>query len=172
MRRAGSRGFASRGPPGQDGDMTNVLLTPQHPPLPVGDLDDAHVASAPGPAVVFSSPSGTGDSDADHSEAPRPHNTEAALAGRPVAYREAEGTWHQLGYEAADHWQGLSPGLRERLIADRTAQLSAAEYSATTNGASASMITNNWVHSGSPRMYSVAGELRELTEVLAEIMTG
>ncbi|GAA1866349.1 hypothetical protein [Brevibacterium marinum] len=149
--------------------MTNVLLTPQRPPLPVGGLDDA--ASTPGPAVVFSSPTDADVSGTEHREAPRRHDTESALAVRPVAYRESEGPWHQLGYEAADHWQGLSTELRERLIADRTAPLSVAEYSATTNGASASMITNNWVHSGSPRMYRVAGELRELTEVLAEILT-
>lgn len=93
----------------------------------------------------------------------------AAASNRPLAYREAGADWHELGYEAANHWEGLSPELRRRLIADRTAQLSREEYSATTNGASASMITSNWTYSGTPRLYRAAGELRELAEVLAEI---
>lgn len=90
-------------------------------------------------------------------------------SNRPLAYRATGADWHELGYEAADHWEGLSSALRQRLIADRTAQLSREEYSVTTSGASASMITSNWTYSGSPRTYRVAGELRELAEVLAEI---
>lgn len=149
--------------------MTNVLITPQTPPLPVGDMSDPTVASTPGPAVVFSPPSATGD---DSHKAPvesSRQNASATLASRPIAYREAGGDWHELGYEAVDHWEGLSPELRERVIADRTAQASLEEYSAATNGGSASMITSNWVYSGSPRMYRIAGELRDLAEVVAEI---
>lgn len=91
------------------------------------------------------------------------------MTNRPIAYRKPGGDWHELGYEASDHWEGLTSELRDRLIADRTAQVSREEYSATTKGASASMITSNWTYSGSPRTYRVAGELRELAEVLAEI---
>ncbi|MCF2571366.1 hypothetical protein [Brevibacterium sp. UCMA 11754] len=150
--------------------MTNVLLTPQDPPLSVGGMGDPRVAAAPGPAVLFANSATSGE--AGQASAPETSQTGSTLAtgsNRPLAYREAGADWHELGYEAADHWEGLSPGLRQRLIADRTAQLSREEYSATTSGASASMITSNWTYSGSPRMYRVAGELRELAEVLAEI---
>ena len=150
--------------------MTKLLLTPQGSPQVVGDEVESLAASTPGPAVVFSTTSATGDSrrDAD-AEEPRPHDFASALNNRPIAYREAGADWHELGYEAADHWEGLSPELRDQLISDRTAHISLNEYSAATNGASASMITSNWTYSGSPRVYRIAGELRELAEVLAEI---
>lgn len=138
--------------------MTNVLLTSQGPTLSADDLEDPNVASTPGPAVLFTTPATSQD-----------ETTMATGSNRPLAYREAGADWHALGYEASDHWEGLSPELRQRLIADRTAQLTREEYSATTRGASASMITSNWTYSGSPRMYRIAGELRELAEVLAEI---
>lgn len=138
--------------------MTNVLLTSQGPPLSAGDLEDPSVASTPGSAVLFATPA---NSPTDGTVATGPN--------RPLAYREAGADWHELGYEAADHWEGLSPELRQRVIADRTAQLDRQEYSVTTSGASASMITSNWTHSGSPRKYRIAGELRELAEVLSEI---
>lgn len=141
--------------------MTNVLLTSQGPPLSAGDLGDPNVASTPGPAVLFATPA----------TAPA-ENTTATASNRPLAYREAGAEWHELGYEAADHWEGLAPELRQRVISDRTAQLSHEEYSVTTSGASASMITSNWTYSGSPRTYRIAGELRELAEVLAEITSG
>ncbi|SDR80169.1 hypothetical protein SAMN04489751_0495 [Brevibacterium sandarakinum] len=150
--------------------MTNVLLTPQGPPLSVGDMGDLSVAATPGPAVLFASPATSGDvSPGSAPETPEAESTVATASNRPLAYREADADWHELGYEAADHWEGLSPELRDRLIADRTAKLSREEYSVTTSGASASMITSNWTYSGSPRMYRIAGELRELAEVLAEI---
>lgn len=150
--------------------MTKLLLTPQGSPQVVDDEVESLAASTPGPAVVFSTTSATGESrrGAD-AEEPRPHDSASALTNRPIAYRESGRDWHELGYEAADHWEGLSPELRDRLIADRTAQLSRAEFSVTTSGASASMITSNWTYSGSPRVYRIAGELRELAEVLAEI---
>lgn len=138
--------------------MTNVLLTSQGPPLSAGDLEDPDVASTPGPAVLFATLATR-----------RAEDTMATGSNRPFAYREAGADWHELGYEAADHWEGLTPELRQRLITDRTAQLSREEYSVTTSGASASMITSNWTYSDSPRIYRVAGELRELAEVLAEI---
>lgn len=138
--------------------MTNVLLTSQVPPLAAGDLGDPSVASTPGPAVLFATPASS-----------QAENTVATGPNRPLAYREADADWHELGYEAADHWEGLSSELRQRLIATRTGQLSHEEYSVTTSGASASMITSNWTYSGSPRMYRIAGELRELAEVLAGI---
>ncbi|MCI4011425.1 hypothetical protein [Brevibacterium sp. ZH18] len=149
--------------------MTTLLLTAQEPPLPVDDETDPRVGATVGPAVLFACATASGDNRVASTEYPRPHDAKPALANRPVAYREAGADWHELGYEAADHWENLSSELRERLIADRTAQVSVAEYSATTDGASASMITNNWVHSGSPRMYRIAGELRELAEVVAEL---
>lgn len=150
--------------------MTNVLLTPQGPPLSVGDMGDPSVAATPGPAVLFASPATSGEVGQDSvPETSQDKSTVATTSSRPLAYREAGADWHELGYEATDHWQGLSPELRQRLIAGRTAQLSHQEYSVTTSGASASMITSNWTYSGSPRMYRIAGELRELAEVLAEI---
>lgn len=164
--------FASRPCHGQDGDMTKLLLTLQGPPRTVGAGADPIVASAPGPAALFSTSSPV--SDSSHStvaEAPQVEDFASALANRPLAYREPSGDWHEIGYEAADHWEGLSPELQDRLLADRTAQLSRAEYSATTNGASASMITSNWTYSGNPRTYRLAGELRELAEVLAHLST-
>lgn len=150
--------------------MTKLLLTPQAPPQSVGDLGDPSVASTPGPAVLFSASSTNDDSSngAGIEATPAPDNA-SALNNRPIAYREPGGDWHELGYEASDHWEGLTSELRDRLIADRTAQVSREDYSATTKGASASMITSNWTYSGSPRTYRVAGELRELAEVLAEI---
>lgn len=141
--------------------MTNVLLTSQGPPQSAGDLEDPSVASPPGPAVLFVTPA---SSPTDGTV-----TTVATASNRPLAYREAGADWHELGYEAADHWVGLSPELRQRVIADRTAQLDREEYSVTTSGASASMITSNWTYSGSPRKYRIAGELRELAEVLSEI---
>ena len=156
--------------------MTNVLLTPQGPPLSVGGMGDPSVATTPGPAVLFATPAipaTSGDVGRGSApETPEAESTVATASNRPLAYREAGADWHQLGYEAVDHWEGLSPELRQRLIADRTAQLSREEYSTTTDGASASMITSNWTYFGSPRMYRVAGELRELAEVLAEITGG
>ncbi|WP_231446175.1 hypothetical protein [Brevibacterium zhoupengii] len=150
--------------------MTKLLLTPQGPPQTVGTVADPIVTSAPGPAVLFSVSSARDESSTDAGiEAPLAQDNDSALANRPIAYRESGGDWHDLGYEASDHWEGLTPELRDRLIADRTAQVSREEYSATTNGASASMITSNWTYSGSPRIYRIAGELRELAEVLAEI---
>ncbi|SMY00313.1 hypothetical protein [Brevibacterium antiquum] len=150
--------------------MTIVLLTPQGPPLSVGSMGDPSVATTPGPAVLFTTPATSGDVGRGSApETPEAESTVATASNRPLAYREAGADWHQLGYEAVDHWEGLSPELRQRLIADRTAPLSREEYSTTTDGASASMITSNWTYSGSPRMYCVAGELRELAEVLAEI---
>lgn len=149
--------------------MMTLLLTPQEPPLPIDDEVDPRIATTPGPAVIFSPPADRADSDTDTIAASSVHDATPVLAYRPVAYREAGADWHELGYEAADHWENLSPELRQRLIADRTAQLTREEYSATTAGASASMITSNWVYSGSPRRYRIAGELRELAEVVAEI---
>ncbi|MBM6590399.1 hypothetical protein [Brevibacterium sp. RIT 803] len=152
--------------------MTNVLLTPQGPPQSVGDLGDPSVAATQGPAVLFANSAISGE--ADQASAPETSQTGSNLAtgsNRPLAYREVDADWHELGYEAADHWEGLSPELRQRLIADRTAKLSREEYSVTTSGASASMITSNWTYTGSPRVYRVAGELRELAEVFA-VITG
>lgn len=55
------------------------------------------------------------------------------------------------------------------MLADRAAAFDVVEFKAITNGASASMITNNWVHTGHPRRYRIAGELRDLAEVVAAI---
>ncbi|MDN5895737.1 MAG: hypothetical protein L0H93_17145 [Nocardioides sp.] len=150
--------------------MTNVLLTPQGPPQSVGDLGDPSVTATPGPAVLFANSAASGElGQGSAPETSQAGSTLPTGSNRPVAYREAGVDWHELGYEAADHWEGLSPELRQRLISDRTSQLSREEYSVTTSGASASMITSNWTYTGSPRKYRVAGELRELAEVLAEI---
>lgn len=93
----------------------------------------------------------------------------AVLANRPIAYREAGADWHELGYEAADHWTQMTRELRGRLGDDPMAMFDVAEFKVATNGGSASIITNNWIYSGSPRSYRVAGELREFVTVLGEL---
>lgn len=167
--------------------MTSALIIPGSPPQAVTGLDDPMTVAAPGPAVLFDDrtpagrldpsagrPSGAAaDPGAAAPEATAPEATATpptvTVPQRPLAYREAGRDWHVIGYEAADHWENLSPALRTRLLADRTAPLDVDEFKATTNGASASMITNNWVRSGHPRQYRIAGELRDLAEVLARI---
>ena len=141
--------------------MTSLLLSPGHPPRSVSGVDDPLAVETPGPAVIVS----PRDDDAAPARA-----LSAALGARPLAYRESGGQWHVIGYEAADHWSALSPEVRDRLLADRSTGLDVDEFKAITNGASASMITNNWVHSGHPRRYRIAGELRELAEVVAAIV--
>ncbi|MCM1013942.1 MULTISPECIES: hypothetical protein [unclassified Brevibacterium] len=162
--------------------MTSALIIPGTPPQAVTGLDDPMTVAAPGPAVLFDDripagrldphagrPSGSAaDPEATAPEATAPAPT-VSVPERPLAYREAGRDWHVIGYEAADHWENLSPALRTRLLADRTAPLDVDEFKAMTNGASASMITNNWVRSGHPRQYRIAGELRDLAEVLARI---
>lgn len=138
--------------------MTSLLLSPGQPPQPVIGIDDPRAVNAPGPAVIVTP-----------SEEDAAAGRSAAPTSRPLAYREAGGQWHVIGSEAADHWSALSPELSDRLLADRAAGLDVEEFKAITNGASASMITNNWVHSGHPRRYRIAGELRELAEVVAAL---
>ncbi|MBE8146078.1 hypothetical protein IOD13_03605 [Brevibacterium casei] len=59
--------------------------------------------------------------------------------------------------------------MSDRLLADRAAGLDVEEFKAITNGASASMITNNWVHSGHPPPVSDRRRTRELAEVVAAL---
>ncbi|GAA1635468.1 MULTISPECIES: hypothetical protein [Brevibacterium] len=160
--------------------MTSALIIPGTPPQAVTGLDDPMTVAAPGPAVLFDdrTPAGrldpragrpSGAAAASEATAPEAAPPTVTVPQRPLAYREGGRDWHVIGYEAADHWENLSPALRARLLADRTAPLDVDEFKATTNGASASMITNNWVRSGHPRQYRIAGELRDLAEVLARI---
>lgn len=126
---------------------------------PISDLNDPVAAETAGPAVVFAAEGAAMNSPA-----------EVLHSGRPQAYRESGGEWVHIGYEAADHWTQLTPELQRRLITDSKAQFNVEEFKTATNGGSASIITSNWVYSGSPRLYRVAGQLRELSEVLAEIV--
>ncbi|WP_453985860.1 hypothetical protein [Brevibacterium casei] len=140
--------------------MTPMLLSPGNRPQPVTGIDDSLAAEAVGPALIVA-----GDDAAALPVSPDP----TTLSLRPLSYRERGGQWQEIGYEAADHWQALSPALRSRVLADRAAAFDVVEFKAITNGASASMITNNWVHTGHPRRYRIAGELRDLAEVVAAI---
>ena len=144
--------------------MAMHLLTPGLDHRTVTNITDPDVVDTPGPAVVIS------DATVDLQGSGSPVDASSLLAGRPQAYREPGGDWVQVGYEAADHWTQLSPDLRKRLIDDSKAQLNVTEFKMATNGGSASIITNNWVYSGSPRLYRIAGPLREFTEVLAQIV--
>lgn len=138
--------------------MTPMLLSPGNRPQPVSGIDDPLAAEAGGPALIVA-----GDDAAALPESPDP----TTLSLRPLSFRERGGQWHEIGYEAADHWQALTPALRGRVLADRAAAFDVEEFKTTTNGASASMITNNWIHTGHPRRYRIAGELRDLAEVVA-----
>ncbi|GAA0035627.1 MULTISPECIES: hypothetical protein [Brevibacterium] len=140
--------------------MTPMLLSPGNRPQPVSGIDDPLAAEAVGPALIVAA-----DVAAALPESPDP----TTLGLRPLSFRERGGHWQEIGYEAADHWQALAPALRARVLADRTAAFDVEEFKATTNGASASMITNNWIYSGHPRRYRIAGELRDLAEVVAAI---
>lgn len=134
--------------------MTSHLRIPGEQSRLVDGLDDPAVEAIGGPAVMVD-----GDPAA------------AATAGRPRAYREQGRTWTDLDFEAADHWQALSEDIRQRLLADPRSALDTAEFKAAT-GASASIISANWVYTGHPREYRVAGPLREFIEVLAEVLAG
>lgn len=148
--------------------MTNLLFTADHLPQPVGGECDEVAAATHGPAVLLASPDhGLRDSSrAAHAETPLTHSASVTGPNRPLAYREPGADWHEIGFEAADHWTQMTPELRHRLIADHMAKLDVAEFKVATKGGSASIITNNWVYSGSPRVYRVAGELREFVTVL------
>jgi hypothetical protein len=144
--------------------MPFVLFGPGPARQPIDSLDDERARESSGPAVIFSTSEAT--PAVDSSSFP-----EAGPEGeRPLAYHEAGGDWVKLGLEAADHWVQMGPELRSRLVEDHLATLDVAEFKQATNGASASMITNNWVHSGSPRVYRVAGQLREFVTVLGELI--
>ncbi|RBP63653.1 hypothetical protein DFO66_10984 [Brevibacterium sanguinis] len=147
-----------------------MLLSPGNPPQPVTGADDPRVGATAGPAMVVSTEGSLpSETCPEGSLSVTDLDAISTLSARPLAYREAGRPWHVIGYEAADHWSALSPDLRKRLLTDRTAVLDVEDFKATTGGASASMITQSWVYSGRPRRYRIAGELRELTEVLAAI---
>lgn len=154
--------------------MALYLLAPDFTVRSLDGADDRAIPSTAGPAVVLDSESPDAASSAGSGEpgasGSAPSVTDA-LAGRPHAYRESGGYWVEIGYEAADHWVQMTPQLRQRLLDDPLATLDVSEFKTATNGGSASIITNNWVYSGSPRVYRVAGQLREFVTVLGEIMT-
>lgn len=144
--------------------MSLILFSPGQAPQPIASIDDDLARAQPGPAVIIDSP------DADSLTEASPSTTvELPPRGRPVAFREAGGEWKEVGFEAADHWVQMTDELRSRLVDDHLATLDVAEFKIATNGASASIITNNWVYSGSPRVYRVAGALRDFVTVLGEL---
>ncbi len=145
--------------------MTSVLLTVGDRPQFVDGVDDPHLAEATGPAVLF-------DVDSAATDSGRPSLSECTSAPyRPLAYREASTDWTDIDFEAADHWVQMGPEMRHRLVEDHLATLDVSEFKRATNGGSASIITNNWVYSGSPRAYRVAGRLREFVTVLGELVS-
>ncbi|WP_166970786.1 hypothetical protein [Brevibacterium atlanticum] len=156
--------------------MTPILLTVGGRPQFVDGTHDPRLAEAAGPAVLLDVDSVAED---DSNSSPGPDsdtNPEApslsdciSAPNRPLAYREAGADWTDIDFEAADHWVQMGPALRRRLGEDHLATLDVSEFKVATNGGSASIITNNWVHSGSPRVYRVAGRLREFVTTLGEL---
>ena len=151
--------------------MTFVLLTAGDHRRFVDGTDDPNLAEAAGPAVLIAV-----DSSADDSNSGPDIGTEAPSLNacidapyRPLAYRESGADWSDIDFEAADHWVQMGPELRRRLVEDHLATLAVGEFKVATNNGSASIITNNWVYSGSPRTYRAAGRLRELITVLGEL---
>src|SRR5699024_12838744 len=98
--------------------------------------------------------------------------TTGLVAARPLASREQHGDWLELDAEAADHCTQLTDDLRGRLIDDTQASLDVNEFKQATDGASTSIITNNWVYSGPPRVYRIAGRLRDFVAVLGDLPRG
>ena len=144
--------------------MPFLLFSPGQAPQPIATVDDDLARAQQGPAVIIASPEAASPSGADDST-----TTEVPLHGRPAAFREAGGHWTEVDFEAADHWVQMGSELRGRLVADHLATLDVAEFKTATNGGSASIITNNWVYTGSPRAYRVAGTLRDFVTVLGEL---
>lgn len=151
--------------------MTSVLLTAVDHPQFVDGTDDPNLAEAAGPAVLFDVGSAADDSDSGRGTGPEAPSVSACIDTpyRPLAYREAGADWSDIDFEAADHWVQMGPELRRRLVEDHLATLDVSEFKVATNNGSASIITNNWVYSGSPRVYRVAGHLREFVTVLGEL---
>ncbi|MCU4298842.1 hypothetical protein D3I60_17480 [Brevibacterium permense] len=147
--------------------MSLLLLSPGRAPQPIASVDDDLARTRHGPAVIITaseaaSPISTVDSNTN----------EIPPQGRPVAFREARGDWTEVGFEAADHWVQMGSDLRSRLLEDHLATFDVAEFKQATNVGSASIITNNWVYSGQPRIYRVAGELRDFVTVLGQLSRG
>lgn len=164
--------IADRGEVRHDRPMPFLLLSPNGAPQQIASAEDDVARAQPGPAVIFSFPEAP-PSPADGTVAEAALALDAAAGrGRPVALRELGGAWVEVGFEAADHWVQMSDELRSRLVADHRAALDVTEFKVATNGGSASIITNNWVYSGSPRVYRVAGQLRDFVTVLGELIRG
>lgn len=144
--------------------MPFLLLSPGQAAQPITSVDDDLARDQQGPAAIISSPEAATPASTD-SSAP----TEFPPSGRPVAFREPGGEWTEVGFEAADYWVRMDPDLRSRLVEDHLATLDVAEFKQATNGGSASIITNNWVYSGQPRIYHVAGQLRDFVTVLGQV---
>ena len=140
-----------------------LLLSPGQAPQPISSVDD-DLDRTHGPAVIITAAEAVSPASTDTSTP-----TEFPPHGRPVAFREMGGEWTELGFEAADHWVQMGPELRSRLVEDHLATLDVAEFKQATNGGSASIITNNWVYSGQPRIYRVAGGLRDFVAVLRQL---
>lgn len=147
----GTEAIAESGDMRHDRPMPLFLLGPGPARQTVESLDDESALAQPGPAVIVSSPEAGSEEE------------------RPLAYREVGGEWTEVDVEAADHWVQMGPDLRSRLVEDPLATLDVSEFKQATNGGSASIITNNWVYSGSPRTYRIAGRLREFVTVLGAL---
>jgi hypothetical protein len=143
--------------------MSFLLLSPGQAPQPIASVDDDLARTQHGPAVIITATESASPASADGST-----TADFPSQGRPFAFRETGGDWTEIGFEAADHWVQMGPDLRSRLVEDHLATLDVAEFKQATNGGSASIITNNWVYSGQPRVYRVAGELRDFVTVLGE----
>jgi hypothetical protein len=133
----------------------------------VSALDDSTVL--PGPAVIVEA-ADPAPKAAGHARESR--QITGLIASRPLACREQHGGWVEIDSEAADHWTQMTGDLRRRLIDDTQASLDVDEFKQATDGASTSIITNNWVYSGSPRVYRIAGRLRDFVAVLGDLTRG
>lgn len=144
--------------------MSLLLLSPGRAPQPIASVDDDLARTQHGPAVII-----TATEAVPHISAGGSTTNGFPPQGRPAAFREAGGDWTEVGFEAADHWVQMGSALRSRLLEDPLATFDVAEFKQATNGGSASIITNNWVYSGQPRIYRVAGELRDFVTVLRQL---
>src|SRR5690625_1251123 len=122
----------------------------------VSALDDS--TALPGPAVIVEAVD-PAPKAADHARESR--QLTGLIAARPTACREQQGEWVAMATQAAAHWPQTTDDLRRRLSDDTQASLDVNEFKQATDGASTSIITTNWVYSGSPRVYRIAGRLRD-----------
>src|SRR5699024_3491366 len=123
----------------------------------------------PGPAVIVES-ADPAPKAAGHARESR--QITGLIASRPIAWRDQHGGRVEIDSEARDQWTQMTDATRRRLIDVTQASLDVDEFRQATHGASTSIITNNWVYWGSPRVYRIAGRLRDFVAVLGDLARG